>query len=262
MPLIDTGSVRTFYTDDGTGSPLVFIHGAGASHDMWYPQISYFSETHRVLTYDLRGHGQSSGSDERYTCTLYARDLQALLNGLDVRRPVLCGISFGGMIAQEYAVTYGGLSGLALVDTAASSALTLTEKIQKAMAPPWLIRMMIKRMSMEAYADWSLKYVDVRSDIREYLKRLQMDMDRREVIKLIEAIYSFKLVPLDRIDIPTLIIVGERDRRAVHRHARFMSEKIRDSKLVVIPQAGHVPNLESPDVFNQHLKEFLAEREL
>lgn len=76
MPLVQTGNIRTYYEVYGNNEPcLVFIHGAGASHDMWRPQIEYFSKKNRTLIYDVRGHQQTEGSNDNYTCELFADDL-------------------------------------------------------------------------------------------------------------------------------------------------------------------------------------------
>ncbi|TFG32542.1 alpha/beta hydrolase [Candidatus Thorarchaeota archaeon] len=259
MPLIQTGNIQTYYElHGGNGPVIVFIHGAGASHDMWKPQVEYFSNTFRTLTYDIRGHQQSEGSDDNYTCELFADDLNQLLQQLDIREPVVCGLSLGGMIAQEYAIKYqSNLKGLILADTAVASALTLSDKLLKAMYPKSMVRWTIKRMSDEKYADWSFKYFDMDDDVREYLKQEQLKLKKEELLKITDAIYSFKLLPLENIKVPTLVIVGENERKAVFPHVDKMVELIPNAKRVVIPGAGHASNLENPEVFNREIEDFL-----
>lgn len=170
----------------------------------------------------------------------------------------MCGLSLGGMIAQEYAVKYqSNLNGLILADTAVSSALTLSDKLLKAMYPKVMVKWTIKRMSDEKYADWSFKYFDMKEDVREYLKQEQLKLRKKELLKITDAIYSFKLLPLETIRVPTLIITGEKERKAVLPHIEKMVELIKNSKKVVIPEAGHVSNLENPEVFNRELDDFL-----
>ncbi len=259
MPFIQTGNIRTYYEMHGEEGPvLVFCHGAGASHDMWQPQTEHFSNNYRVLTYDIRGHQQSEGSDETYTCELFADDLYLLLEQLDISEPVVIGLSLGGMIAQEYAVKYqSSIRGLVLADTAVAAALTKSDRLLKAMYPKWLVKWTINRMSDEKYADWSFKYFDMNNDVREYLKQEQLKMSKEELLKITDAIYTFKLLPLETIRVPTLIILGENERKAVFPHAGKMVELIKDSQRVVIPDAGHASNLENPQVFNIELEKFL-----
>jgi pimeloyl-ACP methyl ester carboxylesterase len=259
MPIIQTGSIQTYYEIHGDSGPVIaFIHGAGASHDMWRPQAEYFSKTFRTLTYDIRGHQQSGGSDDDYTCELFADDLYHLLKQLDIREPVLCGLSLGGMIAQEYAVKYqSNLKGLILADTAVASALTLSDRLLKAAYPKIMVKWTIKRMSDEKYADWSFKYFDMEEDVRRYLKQEQLKLKKEELLKITDAIYSFKLLPLERVKVPTLVIVGENERKAVFPHVDKMLELIPNAKRVVIPGAGHASNLENPEVFNREVENFL-----
>jgi non-heme chloroperoxidase len=259
MPTIQTGNIQTYYEIQGDREPVIaFIHGAGASHDMWRPQVEHFSKTFRTLTYDIRGHQQSGGSSDDYTCDLFADDLYHLLQQLDIRESVVCGLSLGGMIAQEYAVKYpSDLRGLILADTAAASALTLSDRLLKTAYPKRMVKWTIKRMSDEKYADWSFKYFNMDDDVREYLKQEQLKLKKEELLKITDAIYSFKLLPLENIRVPTLVIIGENERKAVFPHVEKMLELIPDAKRVVIPRAGHASNLENPEVFNSEVEDFL-----
>jgi pimeloyl-ACP methyl ester carboxylesterase len=146
---------------------------------------------------------------------------------------------------------------LVLADTAVATALTLTDKLTKAVFPAWMVKWTIRRMSDESYANWSFKYFDMDEEIREYLIKEQLKLDKRELLKITDAIYSFKLLPLETIEVPTLVIVGENERKAVFPHADKMIELIKNSRKVIIPGAGHVSNLENPETFNTELDEFL-----
>ncbi|MGD9394838.1 MAG: alpha/beta hydrolase [Candidatus Thorarchaeota archaeon] len=259
MPFVQTGNIQTYYEQHGESGPtLVFIHGAGASHDMWKPQVEHFSKTYNVVTYDIRGHQQSEGSDDTYSCELFANDLHLLLDRLGIQEPVVIGLSLGGMIAQEYAIKYSSnLKGLVLADTAVASALTLSDKMLKAVYPKWMVKWTIGRMSDERYADWSFKFFDMDDEIREYLKQEQLKLGKEELLKVTDAIYSFKLLPLETIEVPTLVVLGENERKAVFPHADKMVELIKNSRKVIIPGAGHASNLENPEVFNRELDDFL-----
>ncbi|MFW9846699.1 MAG: alpha/beta fold hydrolase [Candidatus Thorarchaeota archaeon] len=258
MPKVQTGDIETYYEVVGDGNVLVFVHGAAGSHDNWRLQVECFADRFKVMTYDARGHGQSGGSDRKYSCALFADDLHELLTVLEIEKPVVCGLSLGGMIAQEYAVSHqSNLAGLVLADTAVASALTLSDKIQKWMFPPSLIKWYIKRKTPEDYARWSFKYFDMSDDVREYLIQEQLRMNQTEFLKLMDAIYGFKLLDLASIKVPTLLILGENERKAVFPHADKIIELIEGSKKVIIPEAGHASNLENPEEFNRVLNEFL-----
>jgi len=261
MPLVRTGDIMTYYESHGQGHPLVFIHGAGGSHDNWKPQVAHFSQSYHVVIYDMRGHHQSDGTDGDYSCEMFADDLHELLNVLDIEEPaIVCGLSLGGMVAQEYAIKYpDNIRGLVLADTAIASSLTLSDKITKAMYPPRLVKWTLRRMSPESYADWSFKYFDMKDDIKEYLKDEQVKMDQEELIKIVDMTYRFKMLHLENINVPTLIILGENERKAVFPHAEKMVELIPKSRKVLVPDAGHVSNLENPEFFNNELEKLLQE---
>ncbi|MHA2143283.1 MAG: alpha/beta fold hydrolase [Candidatus Thorarchaeota archaeon] len=258
MPLIQTGDIETYYEVSGGGAPIVFVHGAGGSYDNWHPQVKHLSNRFKVVTYDVRGHGKSGGSDREYSCALFADDLHELITALEIERPVVCGLSLGGMIAQQYAVKYqSNLTGLVLADTAVASALTLSDKLQKLMFPASLIKWYIRRKTPEDYARWSFKYFEMNDEVREYLIQEQLRMNQTEFLKLMDAIYGFKLLDLPSIKVPTLVVLGENERKAVFSHADRMIELIEDSKKVIIPAAGHASNLENPTEFNRLFVEFL-----
>jgi pimeloyl-ACP methyl ester carboxylesterase len=162
------------------------------------------------------------------------------------------------MIAQEYAVKYhSNLKGLVLADMAVASALTVFDKLLKAAYPKWLVKWIIRRMGDERYADWSFKYFEMDDDVRKYLKKEQLKLSKKELLKITEAIYSFRLLPLETIEVPTLVVLGENERKAVFPHAEKIVELIKDSRKVIIPGAGHASNLENPEVFNRELEDFL-----
>ncbi|MHA2424476.1 MAG: alpha/beta fold hydrolase [Candidatus Thorarchaeota archaeon] len=258
MPFAQTGNIKTYYETHGQGPPLVFIHGAGGSHDNWKPQVEYFSNTYLVVTYDVRGHQQSEGSDDEYRCSLFANDLHLLIEHLEIREPVVCGLSLGGMIAQEYAIKHpDNLRGLVLCDTAISSAMTLSDKITKAMYPERLVKWTLRRMSPESYAEWSFKFFDMKDEVKEYLIGEQLKIPQEEMLKIIGTAYNFKQLPLETVKVPTLVMLGENERKAVFPHADKMVELIPNSRKIIVPDAGHVSNLENPDFFNQELDDFL-----
>lgn len=112
MPHIETPEgIRIRYDERGPdhGRPLVLAHGFGVSLEMWIPQMAALSQEYRLITWDARGHGGSSAPDDlnSYTMPALARDLRGLLEALDAAEgAIIGGMSFGGQIAQQYAVDY------------------------------------------------------------------------------------------------------------------------------------------------------------
>lgn len=274
MPTVKTGGINTFYEINGDGYPIVFIHGGWVSHQMWKPQVDYFSAKYKVITYDIRGHGKTGGSAVRkYSMELFAEDLAVLLRELQIQKPVLCGMSMGGMLAQSYATRYpDGLKALVLCDTAASTALTLSDKITKyILAPKWLFLLLVKMLGIKKYADFAFWYakksrsdrwVGLNQDVAEYEKKEMLQFGVEEFNKIFAAVYDFKLQALARIKVKTLVMNGEFESRAVFRHTSKIIDLIPNARSSVIPDAGHASNLENPAAFNMALENFLESMQL
>ncbi|MBM9478096.1 alpha/beta hydrolase [Nakamurella flavida] len=108
MPTLEVEpGIRLAYTDQGTGQPLVFVHGFGGSGDSWRRQVAALSDRFRVITVDLRGHGRSTRSSTPAEYGAFVHDLRALFTELDLRDVTLIGWSMGGHIALKYALDIG-----------------------------------------------------------------------------------------------------------------------------------------------------------
>ncbi len=107
------------YEEAGTGAPaLVFVHGAACNRRFWGPQVRQFASSHRVITVDLRGHGESDAPLQPYTMRLFADDLAWTCTQLGVEEPVVIGHSLGGMVALDFASAYPERAGaIVLVDS-------------------------------------------------------------------------------------------------------------------------------------------------
>jgi pimeloyl-ACP methyl ester carboxylesterase len=131
MTMILCNGLDHYYELEGEGSPLVFIHGAFGDAHLFEPQWQYFTSKYKVLRYDLRGHGRTGASGlERYTMETYADDLAALLDATRIDLATVCGVSWGGSIAQIFAIKYPEkLKGMVLAGSSVSMSLSLGEKL-------------------------------------------------------------------------------------------------------------------------------------
>lgn len=103
MSTVSAEEGTLWYDRRGSGPPLVCLHGGWQNADSWRPQVDRFAGEYSVVTFDLRGHGRTGATGpERYSIDLFVDDLERLLDHLGIERPILCGISIGGMIAQAY----------------------------------------------------------------------------------------------------------------------------------------------------------------
>lgn len=269
MPFLNAHGLTQYYELLGDGPPIVFIHGALVDHRCWEPQCAALRRSHQVLCYDLRGHGRTGRSGRpNYSVELFADDLNALLGALGIERPLLCGLSLGGMIAQTYALKYP-LAGLVLADTLAAAGLSRRDELlRRLLYPRWLMALTVRRLDTDHFARLAIgltrlthgsAWLGTRRATREYITSCIEQMQNREVIKTIEAIYRFRLQPLERIECPTLALVGEHEAGIINRHTEEIARRIGNVRLAQIPQAGHISNLDNPSAFNERVLEFLEQ---
>ncbi len=270
MPLLLANGVEHYYEVSGNGTPLVLVHGGFVDCRMWDAQVKFFSNHYRVIRYDLRGHGQTGGTTKmKYSIDLYADDLKALLEGLELDGVFLCGLSLGGMVAQSFAVRYQHhLVALILADTAVSVQLTLSDKFQRyILAPKWLMLATIRWMTVLRFVDFSFNFAKLTRnsdwfgrdpETAEYVRDAMLNISTDEYLKIYDAIYDFNLLNLAAITVPTLILNGEYESKAVFRHTEEMLKLIPNVEACVIPGAGHTSNMENTTAFNVELERFLS----
>lgn len=242
------------------GTPVVFIHGFPFSHSMWRPQVEALSSDYQVVTYDVRGHGDSNVDDGQYLIEFFVDDLFALMDHLSISRAVLCGLSMGGYIAlRAVERNPARVSGLVLSDTR-SEADSNEGKVKRAES----IRTILTD-GVKTFADGFLKAVfapESFSNKPETVELIRGVIEGTIPKALIGTLIALAARTdttgsLPSISMPTLILVGEHDTLTPLTAAKSMKEKIPNAELVVIPRAAHLSNLENHQEFNRALKNFL-----
>ena len=269
MPRLRTNDVETYYESRGSGPPVVFVHGAWVDRRQWTPQVEALADDYRVVTYDVRGHGRTGPSaEERYSVELFAADLRALIEALGLDRPVVCGLSLGGMIAQAYAARYDELRGLVLADTAVSTRLTWKDTLTSLLAPKWAMTSTVRLLGPRRYVDVAFWLARVTRDadwfgrdpaVAAYVRETMSAFDAREFNKVFGATYDFRRVDLGAITAPTLVLDGEFESDSVFEHTAHLQRSLADVRTGVIPEAGHTSNMENPEAFTAELQAFLDE---
>lgn len=271
MASVRTGGIDTYYERNGEGPAIVFVHGAILDSTAWREQADALSDEYTTVTYDVRGHGRTGGSDrEVYTVELLADDLHALVEALDLDRPVICGLSLGGCIAQVYATRYpDGLSGLVLADTFTPPYFSRKERFQRSTAIRGIIPIvrLVGYERVERLMVWVNERVHGEGVSGEYdrveaLRDEGLLMETAEFAKVIRALASFHEAHVDHaaIAVPTLVLYGENTPPFIKQHAMALAETVPDVTVQAVPDAGHASNLDNPSFFNDAIHSFLEKQ--
>ena len=240
------------------GAPwLVLSHSLACSVRMWDPQIAALKDRYRILAYDTRGHGGTEAPKGQYTLEQLADDLFFLLQELKIKSAHYCGLSMGGMIGQTFALKYPGVfKTLALADTTsrypAEAWPTWQDRIKtaeaKGMEP--LAQPTLERWFTEPFRKKNAAAVDA-------IRKLIVSTPVAGYVGCCYAIPKINLTArLKDIQCPILVIVGADDPGTPPAMAKEIHENAPGSKLVVLPQAAHLANLEQPEGFTRALADF------
>lgn len=248
------------YFDTGSGHPLVLLHAFPLNKAMWQPQLNALASSARVLAPDLRGFGGSRGFDSSPSVEQMADDVASFLDALQIREPiVLGGLSMGGYVALAFARRYADrLRGLILADTKADP----DDDMAKANRDKMIA--LVHKEGSRAVIDTMLPRlisadtVARRPAIAEEIGALAS----AQPAAIANALQALRDRPdatpgLAAITVPTLILVGQQDEATPPAKATAMAQAIRKAQLVVLPEAGHMSNLEQPERFNTAIRAFL-----
>lgn len=239
------------YTISGHGTTIIFIHGFSLDARMWKPQVAHFSPHYQVITYDLRGFGRSPLPDGTYS---HIDDLYNLMQELHIQRAHLVGLSLGGEIAIDFALSHPeSIITLTLADTSLGGYASTVD---------W--RVYAKEQGLEqAKQNWLNHTVFAPSNRDpEVAKQLKVMVSDYSGWHWLNADPRIKLDPparerLKEIEVPTQIILGELDLPYYHDIAKLLIADIPDAKFSIIKNAGHMTNLENPVKFNEIVDSFI-----
>lgn len=257
MPIFKSGEARIHYALEGqSGAPvLVFSNSLGTNYSMWDPQAAVYRRKFHVLRYDTRGHGQSSSTPGTYSIEQLGNDVIGLLDGLDLDRVHLCGLSMGGMIGMWLGVNAPErLSHLVLCNTGAKigtaeSWRARIEAVQKngmaSVAPA-----IIERWFTPAFRQ---KAPETIANILNILE----ETNPAGYAACCAAVRDFDFrEQLTNIRTPTLVISGAHDPATPPADGRFLAQKIPGARYAEL-NAAHLSNMEAQDGFNKELTAFL-----
>ena len=256
---VAVGDHRLAYRTAGNGQPVVLLHGAWSDGREWRLQLADLADEFRLIAWDAPGCGASSDPPANFSLADYADTAAGFIRALDLDRPDVVGLSFGGGLAIELAHRHPTLArSLVLASAYAGWAGSL---------PPDVVEARVARALAEADEppeQWATSYLDgffagpVAPDLVDELVAIMCDARPAGIKPMVRAFADADLRDaLPDIAAPTLLLYGDCDTRAPLTVAYDLETRIPHSELVVLPGVGHVCNIEAPELFNAEVRRFL-----
>lgn len=258
MPVLHMDGLRIAYEREGEGPPLVLLHGALADARVWRAQIAALSHEFEVIAWDAPGAGRSSDPAKPFAMADWADCLRHLLAHLGIGPAHVAGLSWGGSLAIELyrrhadavlslilADTYAGWRGslsAEACDARLEMALRTSRMAPSELAAHWLPSLVSSSTPAEVREELTAVLADSHPAGLRLMAHSMADSDLREV--------------LPGIDVPTLLLWGERDERSPLSVAEEMRDAIPGARLAVLPGVGHDSNIEDPEGFNHQVRGF------
>ena len=238
------------YAVSGHGPVVLLSHGYSATRHMWDGQHAALGDRWRVISWDMRGHGQTDSPDDpqQYSAALTVGDMRALLQHLDAERAVIAGLSLGGYVSLAFALAHPEMTrALVICDSGpgyrnAEARAGWNARAQERAAA-------LEAKGLEARGRRSAETQQAVHRSAQGLAHAARGMLAQEGSQVIDGLAGIR--------VPTLIIVGDQDQPFI-APSEYMAKKIPGARLAVIPGAGHASNLDQPEAFNRVLREFLA----
>ena len=249
------------YLEAGVGRPMLLLHAFPLNADMWRPQLERPPAGWRLIAPDFRGFGETSIDGDDVGMDDYAGDILMLMDDLALERPVVGGLSFGGYVTFAlFRRAPERIGGMVLADTRS------TADTEDGLLARRTLLEAVRREGLAGVPDRQIPKVlgaTTRHERPEVVAAVRRLIEGNGAPAIEAAIVALMRRPdstadLNRINVPTLIIVGEEDEITPIADAQAMHRAIDGSSLVVLPRAGHLSNLEAPEAFSTTISEWVA----
>ncbi len=251
------------YDDKGSGIPVLWVHGYPLNRTLWKPQLDGLADIARGLSLDLRGHGESQGSSGVYSMDLLADDCAAFLDALEIHQPVvLAGLSMGGYVCMAFCRRHADrLAGLILCATRAHADSPEGKQnrtngaalAQERGVPAAVSGLLNKLMAPVTYQ----RRPDLVDRVKSMMESTSLEGVVGDLLGMRSRPDSFST--LTAFKLPTLILHGAEDQIIPLSEAEDILASLPNAQLKVIPDAGHLLNLEQPHAFNVAVRRYLAQ---
>jgi pimeloyl-ACP methyl ester carboxylesterase len=249
MPFVERDGVRIFYEAAGEGPSVLLSHGYSATSRMWRGQVEALAPRYRIITWDMRGHGQSDSPDDPalYSEAATVGDMAAILDALGIDTAVIGGLSLGGYMSLAFHLAHPGrVRALMLFDTGPGYRNPAGREAWNRTAEARAVA--FETRGLDALGSGA----EVR--IAQHRSAKGLALAARGMLAQFD---SRVIESLEGIRVPTLVLVGEKDEPFLGA-TDYMAAKIPGAQKVVIPGAGHAANIDNPAAFNAAVEAFLA----
>ena len=251
-------AVDCHYSITGSGPSLFLTHGIGAAQDAWRLMLPELSKHFTVVTYDLRGHGKSPVTHKNFTLDELVLDLERIREKTKFEKAHFAGHSLGGMIAPAYALKFPqNVISLGLLSTAAGRTKEDSEKVWNviyAMEKKGIEKTLITLTNRWFTDDFIKNNPDL---VQQRLKQV-IDTDPKFFLNVFKIYAGTEMLPwLNKISAPSLILTGENDGGCNPRLNQLIADRIKKSKLVILPKYKHSLLIEAPNEVTENLIKFM-----
>lgn len=259
MARIQINGIGIEYDIQGNGPALLLIHGLGSCKEDWEDQVAPFSRHYQVISFDLRGHGQSDKPAGPYSIAQFAADAAALLRALEIEVAHVVGISLGGAIAFQLALDHPALVKSMVIVNSGPDARVRTFKEKFAV---WMRKYVVRRKGMGKLAGLIAPHLFPRPENRTQRERFIERTSRNDpqaYLHAFEALIGWSVA--ERIGViacPVLAIAADRDYTPLSMKQAYVAQ-IPGAQLEVVSEARHALPMEKPAQFNAVLERFLAQ---
>ena len=259
---LDVEGVRLYYTVNGAGEPLLLIHAGVADSRMWDEQIAVFAQHYRVICYDVPGFGRT---ELRAGSFAYYDQIAALLRVLGVERVHIVGISFGGKVALDFALSYPAMVASLVLIAPSVGGDTPSDDVRQFFAQEDAL---LEQGDLDGAAELNVRmWVDGPYRTPEQVNprvRVRVREMQRHAFTIVEpeGMEERPLTPpaiarLSEVTLPVLVLVGDQDIPSKVKLAEQLEQAIPHARRVVIPGAAHMVTMEQPEVCNKLILDFL-----
>lgn len=260
MPKVKVNDINMYYEIHGKGDPVLLIQGLGGNHTFWYPNVKQLSSGFKIVLFDYRGSGDTDKPDVEYTIRMFADDIAALMDKIDVKVAHVVGRSMGGCIAQEIAINYP--------DKVRSLILAATW----ARADAYLVRLfearsrLVEKIGLQGMFDTGIFMSYTRDFFEpknqehyETIKKMVFANEQPSRGFYLQAMAGARHDAVDRIskiNTPTLVIAGKEDLLVPPKITEDIACRIPGAELILLDHLGHAFYEQAPDVFNRIAMDF------